>query len=77
MKKGICVILPLLLIAALAMMGCLTDGGDTDDAFTVTFDKNGGTSEADPKTASTTTSAGTVTLPTTNPGAPAGKQFAG
>ncbi|GHT75388.1 hypothetical protein FACS1894124_6640 [Spirochaetia bacterium] len=80
MKKGIYAILAVLTISALAMMGCPTDGGDDttgDTTYTVTFDKNGGTSEASPATASTTTSGGFVTLPATNPGSPAGKQFGG
>lgn len=80
MKKGISAFLTVLIISALMLMGCPIDGGESDsdpDTYTVTFDKNGGTSEASPKTASTNTSGGFVALPATNPGAPAGKQFSG
>jgi hypothetical protein len=72
MKKRIYAILAVLIMSALAMMGC-SDGGDPDagtTTYTVTFDKNGGTDEADPKTASTKTSGGFVTLPPTNPPPP-------
>jgi hypothetical protein len=56
MKKGIYAFLAALIVSALAMTGCPTDVDGT--TYTVTFDKNGGTSEASPQTASTDTSGG-------------------
>jgi hypothetical protein len=71
MKKRIHAILAVIIISALAMMGC-SDGDDTGTGttYTVTFEKNGGMSEASPRTSSTNTSGGFVTLPTTNPTPP-------
>ena len=65
MKKAIFSILAVLTVLALVMTGCPTPGGKNLTSYTVTFDKNGGDTQANPKTKKVISPATTVgTLPT-------------
>jgi uncharacterized repeat protein (TIGR02543 family) len=50
MKKGIFSILAVLAVFAMLTAGCDTGSSPSKKSYTVTFDKNGGTTEASPKT---------------------------